>query len=324
MAFLRTNRRNGPGSAKSTFLLKFTQNAIFFLLGASIYICFSSSSIDDAGIGILLTSTVQDSNTFSKAKTESLNFFDDIDEKRWNRLRERFQKSRPNSNPRRGSKMYREHANHPMYFWTENYDPEFTCESEMKFGPISDGGKWVCDPHRIDKNNCLVYSVGSHGDFSFEEAVLSGVSKSCEVHTFDRVTFFNRKQFKPLADKAGVIFHHTSLGKPTTQFPNGKRFKEIVSDLKHEGKTIDIMKIDCEGCEWDQYQDWLDDWKEMNLTVRQVLIELHQSPLPQTPDFFDKMLERGYVIFHREGNNINNLCYEYSFVLLDTAFQKSD
>ena len=32
---------------------------------------------------------------------------------------------------------------------------------------------------------CLIYSVGSRGDFSFEEAVRKDVSKHCEVHTFD-------------------------------------------------------------------------------------------------------------------------------------------
>jgi hypothetical protein len=27
--------------------------------------------------------------------------------------------------------------------------------------------------------------------------------------------------------------------------------------LRHEGRTIDILKIDCEGCEWTSYKDWI-------------------------------------------------------------------
>ena len=65
-----------------------------------------------------------------------------------------------------------------------------------------DGPKWVCDPHRIthiakeriksNKNNseyipsCVIYSIGSNGDFQFElgmqEIVGVGV---CEIHIFD-------------------------------------------------------------------------------------------------------------------------------------------
>ena len=49
---------------------------------------------------------------------------------------------------------------------------------------LGDGGKWVCDPHRItEQKDCLVYSVGSNNDFSFEMAVLKDIGPHCEIHT---------------------------------------------------------------------------------------------------------------------------------------------
>lgn len=130
-----------------------------------------------------------------------------------------------------------------------------------------------------------MYSIRSHGDFSFELSVFAGVLQACEIHTFDRDEKFNRRHFPTLAKEAGVEFHTTMLGESIKGYKNGKHFKEIFKDLKHEGKTFDILKIDCEGCEWEQYLQWIADFKEANVTVRQILIEVHQSPLPFLVDF---------------------------------------
>ena len=61
-----------------------------------------------------------------------------------------------------------------------------------------DGPKWVCDPHRITKlakarkqddpehPGCVIYSVGSNGDFSFELGMQKAVGDGvCEFHIFD-------------------------------------------------------------------------------------------------------------------------------------------
>ena len=216
-------------------------------------------------------------------------------------------------------------------FWTENYDPEFTCQHERKIGPLGDGGKWVCDPHRIDKDNCIVYSVGSCGDFSFEEAVFKDISKSCEIHTFDIIKEKGGMDFAKLGKEAGVEFHHYGLGKPsetdtksqTLEIPNLKPLKEIISELKHEGMTIDILKIDCEGCEWDQYEDWIKDLTTAGVTVRLFLIEVHNAPYLKTAQFFKMMLDAGYVIYHKEYNGYWHKYIEFAFVLLDKDFQKA-
>jgi hypothetical protein len=37
--------------------------------------------------------------------------------------------------------------------------------------------------------DCLVYSVGSNNDFSFEEAVLDKIGHHCEIHTVSAVLY---------------------------------------------------------------------------------------------------------------------------------------
>lgn len=43
-------------------------------------------------------------------------------------------------------------------------------------------------------------------------------------------------------------------------------------------------------------------WFQADVTLRQILVELHKSDVVKTPQFFDLMYENGYVIFHKEAN----------------------
>eukprot|EP00951_Prasinocladus_malaysianus_P019895 scaffold161663_cov33-Prasinocladus_malaysianus.AAC.1 len=67
-----------------------------------------------------------------------------------------------------------------------NYEPNFSCMFERRLGLPGDGGKWVCDPHKLQRvKDCLVYSFGSDNKFDFEEAVTYQIGPHCEIHTFD-------------------------------------------------------------------------------------------------------------------------------------------
>ena len=37
----------------------------------------------------------------------------------------------------------------------QNYEPVFSCQYPRRMGYRGDGGKWVCDPHRIKYGDCL-------------------------------------------------------------------------------------------------------------------------------------------------------------------------
>lgn len=124
---------------------------------------------------------------FDIAKRESLGFFDDIPSQTWLRMKDKVKDMSPNFNkfylPFTEGRTDRR-VKKPGNFYQNNYEPDFVCQHEKRIGRLGDGGKWICDPHRItDQEDCLVYSVGSNNDFSFEQSVLDKIGHHCEIHT---------------------------------------------------------------------------------------------------------------------------------------------
>lgn len=66
----------------------------------------------------------------------------------------------------------------------EPFEPVASCWDEVRVGQIGDGGKWVCGLSQL-KSPCLIYSLGSNGDPSFELAINTATSGECEIYTFD-------------------------------------------------------------------------------------------------------------------------------------------
>ena len=81
--------------------------------------------------------------------------------------------------------------------------------------------------------------------------------------------------------------------KSTVVVDNMKTYKQIMTDLHHEKKTVD-----CEKCEYDQCRQWLKDCNEMEMVVSQVLIELHNSMYSTIMDKFAQFQK----MLHKEAN----------------------
>ncbi|KAL7552111.1 hypothetical protein ACHAWF_016448, partial [Thalassiosira exigua] len=99
------------------------------------------------------------SDPYALARSQSHGFFYDMTDAHWKRHRRIFEEHEdhrypyapwthhPSSN---GGRI--EHAVFSYESWyQENYEPNFSCDFEKRVGvPTNgDGGKWVCDPHRI-------------------------------------------------------------------------------------------------------------------------------------------------------------------------------
>lgn len=202
-------------------------------------------------------------------------------------------------------------------FWQIFYEPSFSCMFKRRVGNAGEGGKWVCDPYLIAKKAldqpCLVYSVGSNGQYDFEEAVHKEVSPACEIHTIDMNDW---RHYGRGAPPKFVSYHKYKLGNPPAT-----SLSTIVHDLGHASRTIDIFKIDCEGCEWDTFRSWFG----QGVYIRQILIELHgtgHSNGSNAHDFFNFLFNQGYVVFNKEPNTLGcgGKCIEYGFLKTRPGF----
>jgi len=304
--------RNKSRQRGSLASLLMGRNALLLCLGLGILrLCYMPESMKD------LCSFEGDEDDYSLAIRQSLGFFDDITSSHWERMQEKFIRMSPNFCD---WGMWNSKAS---VFWQCHYEPDFVCQHEERIGLQGDGGKWVCDPHRIAEKvdnggSCLIYSIGSKNKFEFEVGVKEEIHKDCEIHTFDFGKYWEA------AAEVGVNYHQWGMGADT---PNG-RFKSLsttVEDLGHQNREIDLFKIDCEGCELETAVNWFEAAAKHNIMIRQIQVELHGKDATKIHAFFDLLYEQGYVIFHKEINVITmeyhkNAAVEYAFLKLDPDF----
>ena len=195
-------------------------------------------------------------------------------------------------------------------FFLSNWEPNFRCSHTSRVGRMGDGGKWVCDLFRLKQRlDCLIYSVGSNGDFSFESS-MKYVMPHCEIHTFDSNYYKCPEQI--------CFFHQMTFGNGTHP-KDSKTWEKVVQSLNHGDRSIDILKIDIEGAEYDFFPSMLNSAK-LSLP-RQVLVELHPRDGNDIHKFFEELRASNYVIFNKEPNLIAGPAYfEYTFLRLNPSF----
>ena len=182
------------------------------------------------------------------ASRQSLGFFDDIPDETWKRMQAKARSFVQFTNRSLPENGFHKQPLQQRNWYEQNLQPDFTCPHIQRVGGHGDGPKWTCDPHRLLKRkDCLVYSVGSNGDYTFEDAMVELLDKQCEIHVFDPDDYARPND----SENKNIHFHQWALASSEAESgPNKKSFPEILKVLGHESRTIDILKIDCEFCEW--------------------------------------------------------------------------
>jgi hypothetical protein len=182
-----------------------------------------------------------------------------------------------------------------------------------------DAPKFVCAVDLIAEKNkedpCLVYSVGSDNKIDFEVAVSTFLG--CETHTFDptlKSTF--------VGDKF-AIFHPWGIGIDGKQSEfewTSKGIETIMKELGHLNRTLDILKIDCEGCEYEAMADLFEAIAAGRIKVNQIQVELHGILFDRVERFFEAADKAKMRVFHKERNHwgcAGYKCLEYALISED-------
>ncbi|GJP33988.1 hypothetical protein CLOM_g18473 [Closterium sp. NIES-68] len=204
--------------------------------------------------------------------------------------------------------------------------PTYPCPVNERIGIWGDGGKWTCLLPLAIQKEPVVYSIGSNGRYSFEEAI-HGILE-VQPYTFD--PFLTPEKLARMRNVSFVHFNEiglsasTSLKSYSSKFP-GLKFMTLEGMMQMLNHTyVDVFKIDCEGCE----EALLTELGAANnnaaaqLTIHggtlpfgQILIEFHKMTLPKVILPLVYTLENlGYRMFSVEYNHQCRHCAEMSFI----------
>lgn len=218
------------------------------------------------------------------------------------------------------------------------FNPYVNCpggkKSMRRVGDTGDGGKWLCN-QLLNQDNCVVFSLGSNGQYDFERALLK--QTMCTIYTFD-CTYNGASQGQRHKYIKKCIGSMEKEG-------SDSRFITLSNAARELGvQKISLLKIDIEGYEFDEIATWS---TQDRLLPEQISIEVHHSQIiyaggskEQTSHykvqdfsnllwpvhhltlsdlalFFGHFGKLGYAIASREDNPYGTCCSE--FLLLRVA-----
>lgn len=204
--------------------------------------------------------------------------------------------------------------NYIQSFWHPGAPHGASCGLMSRLGEGGDGGKFVCDPDAIVRAgpSCLVVSIGSNGDPSFERAVYD-LNPECTIHTYDH-TLNPLKRSRLLVSMPSTNLPAICVdGRCPPKLPGGmprawsnpeqtrwkkanatwgdaqrvltlfeEPFEATQQQLRrYTGRTVHVLKMDCDGCEFKALPRWLNGkGRTRGICTDQILFELHASSAP--------------------------------------------
>lgn len=209
------------------------------------------------------------------------------------------------------------------------FEPEWNCEDEVRLGSTivshGDGPKFVCGLGVLaSTESCIIWSIGSDYDFSFEYAV-NRIAPQCEIHTFDGTLNLAKRALPKGLKEKNIHFHNWNIVADcrSEELANLTSPSHCVSDTlqklnHHERTAITWLKVDCEGCEFTV----MPKFAETSVEIHQIMIEIHGTNAVEIKSLFRSLQDTGMMIFHKERNHWGCLgykCVEYSLITEDYA-----
>ncbi|XP_028397116.1 methyltransferase-like protein 24 isoform X1 [Dendronephthya gigantea] len=172
----------------------------------------------------------------------------------------------------------------------------------------------------LTRGSCIVYSIGINDEWSFDDSIAK--SFGCRVYAFDPTMNkgdHNRSQLIQFFNLG--LADHDSEGKPGVSGRDGwktRTLKSIITDLRHEKKLVDVVKMDIEWDEWKCLPQMLSDGT-LRKYVKQLDVEFHvvnHTPLGVRGYYgIVKWLDRqGFKIANMHRNMYCKECYETTFI----------
>ncbi|GAQ90438.1 hypothetical protein KFL_006390030 [Klebsormidium nitens] len=184
-----------------------------------------------------------------------------------------------------------------MEYWV----PIYPCYREVRYGLMGDGGKWVCNAHRLNGQS-IIYSIGSNAQTYFEMELIGATG--AEVHVFD-CTLKEADVAKVTSLSPLLVFHPWCLADETNQDNNVYSLTDIMLNLGHT--FVDVLKVDCERCEYTSFKSILKP-QVSNPPIGQFLVETYNGAALEKDDhkivdtFLRELESAGFQLFHLEPN----------------------
>ncbi len=176
-----------------------------------------------------------------------------------------------------------------------------------------DEEKRICGS--LPADGCLVFSLGSNNQWTFEQAVLRA-SPACVVHTFDCT--LTGEQARP---PPGVVFHSTCMGHSS----NTCGYSTLMRQMDLHG-VPQYLKVDIEGYEYETLLEYLMEARMRSTSVvlpAQIAVEVHRLTSAVDLDRaelaeFANALHAlgGYTIVHRRDNDLGHSGAAAEFLLI--------
>merc|ERR1712060_157453 len=182
-----------------------------------------------------------------------------------------------------------------------------------------------------------IYSFGIGTEWVFED--WAGHVLGCEVHAMDPTEQFRESHEEHTAEN--VQFHYWGLKGKNERLTHNYghlggemlNLADMWAKLGHKEakRPIDLIKIDCEGCEWESFVYMAQHEPEVFTNVRSIIIEVHvtkslrvhtEEDLRTVEKFWELLLDKyGFRLWYFHENPGAHFDREVHPVLLDLGLK---